>query len=115
MSSRGRGGRGRPRGRGAGGCRNRSVLFGRNQGGKGYNINEKSHETRSVSDFSSLTDVSLCDLTSADVHFESSLMKVCNLLIVMKIILLLLASLSGIHRSSQIVSIIIHVHKMKGK
>ena len=24
-----------------------------------------------------LTDVSLCDLTSADVHFESSLMKVC--------------------------------------
>ena len=114
MSSRGRGGRGRPRGRGAGGCRNRSVLFGRNQGGKGYNINEKSHETRSVSDFSSLTDVSLCDLTSADVHFESSLMKVlfinCN-----EIIFLLLASLSGIHRSSQIVSIIIHVHKMEGK
>lgn len=80
--------RARGRGRGGGGGRGRystrpgsnTLAVRVNRGAAGiYQISEKKLVdcTRSVSDFSSLTDVSFPELSNVQVELHSSLMKVC--------------------------------------
>lgn len=95
------------RSRGRGGAREskrRQVVFGRNKDGNGYCINEKNLDTRSVSDRSSLTDVSITNLTAAGIQLDSSLLKVIWFIFVNLFGVFISASLSRIHSSSKIVS-----------
>ena len=95
------------RSRGRGGAivgKRRPVVFGRNKDGKGYCINEKNLDTRSVSDHSSLTDVSITNLTTAGIQLDSSLLKVFWFNFVKLLCAFISASLSRIHSSSKIVS-----------